>query len=93
MHMVTCPFCSGPHPLWECRKKPDGWKPPKHAPIQKLERITVVEQRDDGGLVVHPAIQTVRKPRGRPPTGFDKKAYDAERMRKARAALKAKRNG
>lgn len=36
-------------------------------------------------------VDTNTKPRGRPRTGFDKKAYDKERMKKARAALKAKR--
>lgn len=29
--------------------------------------------------------ENVKRGRGRPPTGFDKKAYDAERMRKIRA--------
>lgn len=29
-----------------------------------------------------------KRPRGRPPTGFDKKAYDKEYQRKRRAALR-----
>lgn len=37
------------------------------------------------------AIEEINKrPRGRPPTGFDKKAYDRERMKRIRAEARAK---
>jgi hypothetical protein len=29
---VICKFCGGPHPWFDCSKKPEGWKPPKNEP-------------------------------------------------------------
>lgn len=30
--MTECLHCGGPHPWWECRKLPEGWKPGKARP-------------------------------------------------------------
>lgn len=35
-------------------------------------------------------MREAKRPRGRPRTGFDKKAYDRERMRRIRAEAKEK---
>jgi hypothetical protein len=95
--MVVCPYCSGPHPLWECRKKPDGWKPPKKSTAALTEvhggwrteaAVEIAPNAPPAGTQAPPVDP--KRPRGRPRTGFDKKAYDRKKAAERRANKKAK---
>lgn len=106
--MVVCPYCTGPHPLWECRKKPEGWKPPKKSTepiVQMVERPRsgrvagsnparegepLGSRLNEGAREVPVLSVDTKRPRGRPRTGFDKKAYDRNKAAERRANKKAK---
>lgn len=133
---MKCSYCgSDDHPWFNCRKKPEGWKPSKQlaGPLTGVEvgrsalqpamlevatrpfkstssptasrarpeqsglghgieaHALVVAGGGESGMLDSPAA--IPKPRGRPRTGFDKKAYDRQKAAEARAKLKAKRNG
>lgn len=81
MDAVKCKLCGGNHPLggphvWD--EKPVAAARPKAEPKQPPK-------------VAPPTQPTEKRGRGRPKTGFDKKAYQRELMRERRAADKAKR--
>lgn len=79
--MIVCQFCGGPHVWWDCRKKPEGWLPPKKTPVETIHPLEAQLAQP----IVEAGNAVIASKKGRPATGFDKKAYDRERMRKQRA--------
>lgn len=87
--MIVCRYCGGPHPWWDCRKKPEGWKPAAKAPE---EEPAVLEP--DGTLTTLSAYNAKRS-RGRPPSDNPKSPraeYQREYMRQRRAKQKEKKD-
>lgn len=90
---VVCAFCSGPHVWWDCRKKPDGWKPTvkaeskivaglrqavDHASGKELAAVVTTVHVSDGAVV------SVKRGRGRPKSIDDMRAYKAAKAREYR---------
>ena len=80
---VTCKKCGGPHPPWECHATDKQIAAYQRISMPQTEIIEVLEQKDDGSLVPHVAVQEKR--RGRPKTITDMKAYKREKERQYRA--------
>lgn len=100
---VVCAYCSGPHVWWDCRKKPEGWKPPKSvatAPEPKssnvrtpgrenLDAATIAVSASDAGDAGSNPAMGAKRGRGRPKSIDDMRSYKAQKQRDYRARLKS----
>lgn len=84
MEAPLCKTCKSRH--WgTCYTRPD--RPLKKPVSEPDARGPVREPRDSGGVEVATTSHGEKR-RGRPATGFDKKAYDREKAKARRAAKK-----
>lgn len=90
MPIELCPRCKRLHYVpGECPPTRQVGRASIANPDAQIERIKVIETLELGVLVEHSALQ--QRKRGRPPTGYDKKAAGRKRLAdKRRAKDKAK---
>jgi hypothetical protein len=90
---MNCEYCGSPAHVWyDCRKKPDGWKPERMA-ADAAGRVGY--ERQGTGYDPHAAgpelvgrdkAPPAKRGRGRPKTIKDMRAYKAQKAREYRAA-------
>ncbi len=85
---ISCLYCTGPHPWWDCRKAPEGWKPPKGAKPVTLAQIAAPPVEKDTPSALYKfrgALATAKKALAEAHVEMDKTTAHRELMRDRRA--------